>query len=395
MPLADSGRLNFLVVRVVLIITGLGTGGAEMMLLKMLQCMDRMRFTPHVISLTDKAEIGARIESLGIEVEALGMRPGAFSVKRWLRLVARLRALKPDLVHTWMYHADLLGGVAARVAGIPAVAWGLHNSNLDPDKSKRSTRIVMRGCALLSGRIPLRILSCSERARRIHVEAGYCSSKIVVVPNGFDLQRFQPNDEMRVSVRDELGLPRTSLLVGLIARDDPQKNHAGFIRAAALVHEALPDVQFVMAGAGIDATNATLRRAIDDAGLLEVVHMLGRRDDIPRIMASLDVVASSSHSEAFPNVLGEAMACGIPCVVTDAGDSAAIVGDTGRVVPVGDMAAFGRELLALISMPSADRRVLGFKARERVREHFEIGHVVRQYENFYLSLLEGGGTCAA
>src|SRR3712207_6164470 len=148
-------------IRLVFIITGLSTGGAEMMLLKLLAGIDRRRFNPYVISLTDKAQIGRRLEQLGIRVDALGLKPGLSVVRGLGRLVSELRSWRPDLVHTWMYHADLLGGVAARLAGVQALAWGLHNSNLDMDKSKRSTRAVMRTCALLSRHIPHLIFSCS------------------------------------------------------------------------------------------------------------------------------------------------------------------------------------------------------------------------------------------
>lgn len=381
-------------IRIVAIITGLSTGGAEAMLLKMLKRIDRNRYAMHVISLTDKGEIGPRIESLNIPVEALGMRPGVLSVFGFVRLLSRLRVLRPDVVHTWMYHSDLLGGLAARLVGIRNIGWALHNSNLDRDKSKVATRAVMRTCAVASNRIPLRILSCSERARSIHVAAGYCASKMVVVPNGFDLDQFHPDSESRVSVRQELGLAPDTLLVGLIARSDPQKNHMGFVDAARQVQERIQDVHFLLAGSGIDATHPTLMQYIDGVGLRDAFHLMGQRADIPRLMASLDVLVSSSHSEAFPNVLGEAMACGVPCVVTNAGDSADMVGDTGRVVSVGDMASLAREVIRVLDMPPAQRRALGLKARERVRDKYEIGRVVREYEAFYDSLSQTGETCA-
>jgi glycosyltransferase involved in cell wall biosynthesis len=373
--------------KLVFVITGLSTGGAETMLLKLLKGLDRGRFAPQVISLTTQGEIGPLIAARGIPVHALGMKPGRPSLVKFMRLVKLLRGSQPDVVHTVMYHANLLGGLAAWRAGIRAVSWGIHHSDLSPHRNKRATLLVVKFCALTSGWLPRRILSCSERASTIHIDVGYRADKMVVIPNGFDLVLFQPDPVARGSVRVELGLPPDTPLVGLIARDNPQKNHPGFIEAAAMVYEALPQVHFVLVGIGIDQSNRALIQLIDQAGLQGQVHLLGRRDDIPRLMASLDVLASSSFGEAFPNVLGEAMASGVPCVVTDVGDSAEIVGDTGRVVASGDMAGLARHLVALLALPADERGRLGARARERVREHYEIGSVVRRYENFYMRLL--------
>lgn len=373
--------------RLCLIITGLSTGGAETMLLKVLQGLDRRRFAPEVISLTSLGEIGPRLQTMGIAVTALGMRPGRMDAWRFWHLMRHLRRSAPDMVHTWMYHADLLGGLAARLVGVRAIAWSIRHSNLAPEHNKRYTLLVVKACARLSRWVPHRILTCSERARSVHVAAGYCADKMVLIANGFDLTRFVPDAAARVLVRAELGLTPDTPLVGVVARDDPQKNLLGFVLAAAAVHSALPHCHFVLAGQGIDPTHAALGHAIAQAGLQHHVHLLGRRDDVPRLMAALDVLASPSHGEAFPNVLGEAMACEVPCVVTDVGDSADIVGDTGRVVMADDMADLARQLLAVLQMPAEQRQALGARARARVQDCYELGEVTRRYEDFYSELL--------
>ena len=374
--------------KLAIVITGLSGGGAEMMLLKVLERLDRRRFVPHVISLTTRGEIGARIEALGIPVECLGMRSGHFSPTKFLRLVGRLRKLHPDAVHTWMYHADLLGGLAARLAGIREVGWAIRHSNFSSSHSKRSTFWVMKTCAVLSRRIPRRILCCSQIGKDIHVSAGYDKEKMVVIPNGFDLARFRPDADARVSVRAELGLSEDTPLVGLIARLDPHKNHAGFFEAAERIYRSRPDAHFLLAGTGVSSNNVALRRVIQQAGVVGNTHLLGRREDIPRLMAALDVLASSSFGEGFPNVLGEAMACGVPCVVTNVGDSAEIVGETGRVVAPGDMAALAQDIVEVLGLSDKERRALGARARERVQARYRIGSVVRQYEEFYEHLIE-------
>lgn len=355
-----------------------------MMLYKLLQNIDRSRFEPAVISLISRGEMGPRIEGMGIPVIALGMKPGVPNPLVLLRLALLLRQLQPDLVHTWMYHADLLGGLAARLAGCRRVIWGIRHSNLSKTENKRSTLAVVRLCARLSGWLPVQILSCSQRAKEVHAAVGYADEKIHVIPNGFDLSHFAPDATARASVFGELGLPPDAPLVGVVARFDGQKNHLGFVQAAAQLQQQLAQVHFVLAGTGVDSSNAALRTAIATyPGLQARMHLLGRRDDVPRLMAAFDVLASPSHGEAFPNVLGEAMACGLPCVVTDAGDSAEIVGNTGRVVAVGDMAALAQQLLEVLHLPAADKAALGQLARARVQAEYEIGRVVGLYEAFY------------
>ena len=246
---------------------------------------------------------------------------------------------------------------------------------------------MVKACACLSHWIPDKILSCSEAARQIHVDCGYAADKLVVVPNGFDLGYFQPDPLARITVRSELNVSLDTPLVGLIGRFDPQKNHPGFIEAASLLYRRLPTVQFVLAGKGIDEANGDLIRAMEAAGVRHVTHLLGLRSDMPRLIASLDVlVSASSYGEAFPNALGEAMACGVPCTFTDVGDSAYIVGDTGRIVTSGDMAGLALAIESLLLLTSDERLALGKRARTRVAEHFEIGQVVKRYEAFYKEL---------
>jgi glycosyltransferase involved in cell wall biosynthesis len=366
------------------VITNLATGGAETMLLKLLQQIDRKRFKPTVISLMGMGEVGPRISALGIPVYALGMRRGGLPspVMLW-RLWRLLRQTQPDVVHTWMYHADLLGGLAARLAGCRRVVWGIRHSNLSRTENKRSTLWVVNLCAALSKVVPTYILSCSNRARDVHTAVGYAANKLHVIPNGFDLGQFVPDASARASVRAELGLLDDAPVVGLVARYDSQKNHAGFVEAATLLHARMPQVQFVLAGQGIDASNTVLVDAIAQKGLQQHMHLLGRRSDISRLMASFDVLASSSHGEAFPNVLGEAMACGVPCVVTDVGDSAEIVGNTGRVVAARDMAGLANGLFELLALPAAQRAALGEQVRARVAVAYDIGHVAALYMAFY------------
>ena len=345
---------------------------------------------PHVISMIPIGEIGEKLRAHGIPVESLDMRPGVPNPVALIRLIRRLRRLKPDVVHTWMYHADLMGGVAARLAGVSTLAWCIRHSNLATTNNRPQLLAVVKANAFLSHWLPDRILCCSEAARKTHVAFGYATERMFVVPNGFDISRFRPDPNARLSVRVELGLPYDTLLVGLIGRWDPQKNHAGFFSAAAALHLRRPDVHFLLAGKGVDGSNQTIQQTLAANGLLAVTHLLGQRVDVPRLIAALDVLASSSHGEAFSNVVGEAMASGVPCAVTDVGDSAYVVGDTGLVVCSGDMGGLAHAIDSLLEMPVEALRTLGVRARARVSELFEIGNIVRKYEAFYEELASVG-----
>ena len=367
------------------IITDVSTGGAEIMLLKLLSHIDRQLFTARVISLTSSGPIGDRLEALGIPVQVLGMRAGFPDPRAVVHLASWLRSNPPALVQTWMYHADLVGGIAARLAGHPPVIWGIRNSNLYVVHSRRSTRWTVKACALLSNYLPARIVSCSETARRIHIDLGYAANKMLVIPNGFDLDLFRPDPQGRASLRQELGISPEARLVGLVGRFDPQKDHRTFIQAASKVKDRVEGVEFLLCGDGITWENAQLAGWIEERGLRNCFHLLGRREDIPRLSAALDVACSSSaYGEAFSNVLGEAMACGVPCVVTDVGDSAYIVGETGKVVPPRDPSALSGALVEMLELSPDKRLELGVEARKRTQQSFDIHAVVHDYEQLYL-----------
>jgi len=375
-------------IKVVHIITGLEIGGAEMSLFRLLSRLS-VKFQFHVISLTTIGDVGKRIQNLGISVEALGMKAGLPNPLAILKLALKLKGLKPEIVHTWMYHADLMGGLAARLAGVPTLAWAIRNSTLDASKTKFATRAVVRTCALLSCRLPDRIISCSHTARDIHVAVGYDETRFVIIPNGFDLSCFRPDPIAYAEVRHELGIPADAPVIGVVGRFHAQKNHQVFIEAAGILRATRPDVHFVMVGKELENSNSHIAAWLQHAEIENKTHLMGLRNDIPRLTAAFDIATtSSSWGEAFPNVIGEAMACGVPCVVTDVGDASYIVSDTGRVVPPGDMTKLAAAMKDLLALSPAERRTLGARARTRVSEHFEIGNVVRQYEAFYEKLAD-------
>jgi glycosyltransferase involved in cell wall biosynthesis len=368
-------------------------GGAETMLYRLLLYSDRANFEHEVICMTDIGALGEEIRALGVPVRALGMRRGVPNPLHVLRLARWLNLNPPDVVQTWMYQPDLVGGLATRLAGDAPVVWGIHSSYLDPQSVNQLKIWTVRACAWASRWLPTRIVCCSEASRQVHAELGYPTKNMLIIPNGSDLTAFKPDPEARSAVRRELGLREGTPLVGLFARWDPQKDHRTFVRAAALLHARAPDTHFVLCGAadadgiGITSENAQLTEWIDAAGLRSCFHLLGMRRDVPRLSAALDIASlSSSYGEAWPLMVGEAMACGIPCVVTDVGDSASIVGDTGRVVPPRDPAALADAWHELLAVGPYARARLGIAARRRIEEQFSLTSAIAKYEGLYKEL---------
>ncbi|HWE03259.1 MAG TPA: glycosyltransferase [Tepidisphaeraceae bacterium] len=374
-------------VRIVHIINSLTFGGAEAMLCSLLLRTDRDRFEPSVAALIDDMSVAAPLAAAGIPVFTAGMKPGVADPRGMVRLALHLGRKKPAIVQTWMDHSNLIGGVAARAATTAKVVWGIHHSNHVKGVAKRTTLLTVAACATLSRRVPTRIVCCSEHARRVYGKNGFDGERMMVIPNGFDVAAFSPDAGARILIRDELDIATDAIAIGLIARYDPLKDHAGFLHAAAIVARRFPSARFVLCGDRVDQKNRALMATIESLGLGRQCRLLGARNDVAKIYSALDIVASSSISEAFPLVVGEAMSCGVPCAVTDVGDSAMIVGDTGRVVLPGDAGALASAMCELISMGTESREKLGQHARRRVRELFDLGAVTRRYEALYDGLV--------
>mgnify|MGYP001481976058 CR=1 FL=1 len=361
-----------------------------MILLSLLSKINQHIYESKVISLTDVGNIGRKIKKLGVSVHALGMNPGKPSLSCFIRLMKMIRKQNPDLVHTWLPHSALLGGLAAKIVNrkIPVI-WGIFQSNLDRDKNKWHTLFTIKMCALLSWAIPRQIVTDSDMAAIVHQQAGFDSEKFVVIPNGFDTDQYRPDYFERESVRKEIDVPIGTLLVGLIARFDLLKNHKGFIEAIGLLDHKFHNVHFILVGSGIDNENHDLKYWIQQTRNEKAFHLLGERKDIPRLMAALDLMVSSSHGESFPLVIGEAMACGVPCVVTDVGDTARVVGNTGRVVPPDDSKSLAVALEEMLSLTDEERRKLGALARLRVEKKFSIRQKVQLYKKLHTKIARG------
>lgn len=375
--------------KIAYIITGLGVGGAETALYRLLLNIDRSTFKPVVFSLFGESELSYKFSEIGVETYSLKLSTGIFGAFRFFYLVSLLKKINPDVVHTWMYHADLIGSLASRLAGIRKIVWCIRNGSLDPKLMSRITLIVVKLCAIFSKYLPQSIVCCSHSAMELHANAGYQREIMVVIPNGFSLEIFKPNPIYRIDVRREIGIDSNCLLIGLVARFHAHKNHAGFFEMAHnLIKNSNIPFQFVLVGEGLSWDNSLVSNYIASYGLFDNIHLLGRRDDISRLLASLDILVSTSITEAFPNVLGEAMACGVPCVVTNVGDCSYIVGSSGKVVDYWNAHDFASAVVDIANELMFDRERVASAARTRILSMFRLEDVVARYEALYFRIID-------
>jgi len=370
-------------VRICHVITGLNVGGAELALCGLLETLGQPQQT--VVVLGGTSALSARVARFA-ELHHLDMtagRAGPFDLLRLRRLLLA-NNMRPDVIHAWMYHANLMAALAATNMGIPLL-WGIHHSLSDLASEKRKTRAVIRVNALLSGR-PNRIRYVSAVAAEQHRRAGFSSKRTVVIPNGYDTRNFAPDPEERVRIRKELEIPPDAPVIGMVARVHPTKDHANFLQAAERFLAIRPDAFFVLVGEGTD-DDRDLLDAVERRGLRPRVRLCGRRQDVAALNAAFDIATLSSRGEAFPNALAEAMACGTPCVSTDVGDAMMIVGDTGIIVPTNDPAALSDGWARLAALNAAERKALGLRARSRITENFGRQAIGRRFIKLYRELI--------
>jgi glycosyltransferase involved in cell wall biosynthesis len=364
---------------IVFITTGLATGGAEIMLYRILREIDRQQFNPFVIALLGEGKVGTQISSLNIPVYYLNLQEKSSALKSIVYFREIIKRVNPSKLQGWMYHGNLAAQIGQFFSFDKVdVFWSIHNTN--PEVEKVSTRALGFLLKLLS-RYPRNILYVSEASRQQHEKKGFSSYHSKVIPNGFDISRFQPSEKLRRSFRKELLLDNDVVLIGLIARFHPMKDHQTFLKAASIMCQSRTDVYFVLAGSGVNYENSQLSNCIDQLNIRDRVYLLGERHDTDCINAALDVATvSSAYAESFPLVIGEAMASGTPCVVTDIGASAEIVGNTGVVVPPRSPEKLFQGWSKILDLNFEEKVNMDILARERIIKLFSLDKVVDQYE---------------
>jgi glycosyltransferase involved in cell wall biosynthesis len=380
-PVPRSGRP----LTVVHVITGLGVGGAESQLAALVRASDRARIVHHVISLTDLGPVGEELAATGARVDVVGMRVTRPDPRDVIRLRALLGRSGADVVQTWLYHSDLVGGLVARSLGLPVV-WNVRMTWMDEVATKPSTIKVARLCARLSRRVPHQIVFNSEAGLATHEAHGYFTGRALVLENAVELARFIAAPDAANGLRRELGIAEDAFVVGHVARFDPQKGHAILLRALPAILERHPTVHLVMVGEGCSVDDDRIATMVASSGAPERVHLLGPRSDIATVTAGFDVaVSASTYGESFPNAVVEALACEVPVVTTDVGAARELVARDGRVVPPGSATALAAAVGDILALSKQERRDLGRSGRSRFTGN-DVEHMAARYAALYESV---------
>lgn len=367
--------------KIVHVITGLNNGGAEGVLFRL--CTHDKKNQHIVISMMDHGKYGPLLLDNDVQVYSLNMPRGKLTFKGIKQLYSLIKIQKPDIVQTWMSHADLVGGLIAKIAGVKKVFWNVRHSDLDSKKSSKKTLAVIRFCSYLSNYIPHKIICCAYKAYDVCLNAGYPKDKMIVISNGYDLSSLGFDLEGAEKIKEELKIYSDLFLIGMVARYDPAKNHLGLIEAFKRVNDLYPDTRLILVGRDVNDENLELSALIKKLNIHNKVYLLDQRTDINSIMSMLDVhVLSSSFGEGFPNVLAEAMAASTPCVTTDVGDAAVIVSNKGWVVPIDDTIGLSDGFIKAYNLKNSDNWIeLKNSCRVHISENFCIKEMVKKYNS--------------
>jgi glycosyltransferase involved in cell wall biosynthesis len=386
---------------VVHVATNLELGGAQRMLLKLVEAGVSAATTTHVVTLMPAGALGPALAATGARLHSLDLARGGFSPMAAVRLASLLRQLQPDLVQGWMYHGNLAASVGLALArGLErrcaraALLWNIRGALDAPERERWLTRQIVRLGARLSGR-PEAIVYNAEVAARQHEAIGYRAQRRQVIGNGFDPDRFAPDPEAKGNLRARLGLGPNSVLIGIAAEWRPMKDHATLLAAMRRLVDFGLDVDLVLLGAGTAADSPTLVHHVAANGLGGRVHGLGPTLDAAPVIAGFDIaVLASAWGEGFPNFIGEAMASGVPCVATDSGDCRRVIGAAGQVVPVRDPAALADALATLVRTSAGERVRLGRLGRERILSHYSMTAIAAEYRSLYAECIARRGVRA-
>lgn len=376
--------------KVLHVIPRLAVGGAEIVLEQLLSHPQSDSHINKVLCFGRPTEIGTRLSKRGIEVQYFGVEPG--KARSFLRLFLTRRSIadfQPDIIQTWMYHANLLTGWLTLFSKKIPIVWAIHQDISDSSWIKLSTKVVIKVGAIFSALIPEKIVSVSDRAVESHSNIGYPREKFRIVHNGFEVNMDSASSLDNVSPIGALGLGEETKLIGFFARFHEMKDHSNFLAAAEIVSSEMKDVHFILAGSQMDIENSFLVEELGARGLSSNVHLLGQRTDVAKLLAELDIYSISSRSEGFPLSVGEAMAAGVPCVVTDVGDAAKLIGETGLIVPPKNPVALADAWLKLLDKSSRERQLMGKAARKRILDNYSLDKMVADYYALYAEVLRG------
>jgi glycosyltransferase involved in cell wall biosynthesis len=371
---------------VVLLIRSLNRGGAERQLALLATGLDPADWRVRVVTFYPGGpiwdELAARPSVELVSLEKRGRWDNLAPTRRLSRL---LDAWAPAILHCYMPEPSIVGTIAGRRAGVPAIVWGVRSSNVDYRQYGWFNWATARVAARMSGRADL-IIANSDAGRAHHIAQGYPATRMMTIPNGIDTDRFQPSDDARVAARQRWQLGE-GVVIGVVARLDPMKGHPVLLEALGSVVRQVPGVRVVCVGGGAPGYAHHLAAETRRLNLDGVVRWTGELDELHALVPAFDLVCSPSvFGEGFSNAIAEAMACECPCVVTNVGDSAAIVGDTGLVVAPGDAEGLADALVTMARLTVADRQARGRLARARVVNTFSLHAMILRTASVYRDL---------
>ena len=372
--------------KIVHIIMSLNIGGAELMLKRLvLHSHQKEQFEHIIITLTDLGVMGPELQNEGITVHTLGMKSLATEPLIFLKLQRLLKKIKPDVVQTWMYHSDLLGGLAAKSVGVKKIVWGIRTTDVSQGPSKLTVHL-SKLCAKLSYYIPNTIVCAAHVSKDYHVNIGYDESKMNVIPNGFDIEALSATDEDGLEIRQQNNLSVEDIVIGSVGRFDPVKNQKLFVDVAAILLKEYPDLKFMIVGRDNTVGNNELMSWINDYDIADSFRLLGERDDVPKCLKAMDIFCLHSKTEGFPNVLVEALAAGLLCVSADVGDARQILDKYGSLVTeynsLGLVAAIKHNI---IQLDGSDKIIENNKnlALKHVRDNYSIENIHIDFSNLW------------
>ncbi len=373
--------------RVVHCITGLSGDGAQRMLLRLADGLQRRGVENFVVSLSNREPLADAFEARGIPVHTVNVSPNLKGIAALFKLRSLLSELSPDLLQGWMYHANLLLSLLRPFVSrrIP-VAWNMRRGTENLDDLKFATRMVVHANRWLSSR-PDRIIYCTPESRGQHEALGFNRERGIVIGNGFDLDQFAKSPTSRRSVRERFGVADTDILIGNIGRDDIAKGRTYLIDAFAAVLTWIPQARLMLVGRGMSDTNPELRRLLVSSSVASRVILVGEYSPSSELYPAMDILCSSSVAEGFPNVIAEAMCCEVPCVATDVGNTRELLDGVGVVVPPRSAACLAEALAAVCREGREAWDERGARGRSRISERYSLDRVVDEYAQLYSEMM--------
>lgn len=354
------------------VIGSLDVGGAERFLVELTNGLKTEKITQKVVALKQGGRLTPILRKSDIEVIEVG-----FQVRSIWKLLLQLRRNRNIIIQTWLYHSDLFASLLIRCFADNPILWGVHNGTVARERFNWKTWYTMKTCARISHWLPTKIVCCATKSSELHIGLGYRREKFVVINNGIDCDKFSGK------VSHNLPKGEGECWIGMGARLDPVKRYDLFFRVASEVVKVAPNVRFIAFGRGIQEEAPHIVGWKKEYQLKDQVLCLGEVDDVPSTLGMLDIYLSTSDVEAFPLGIAEAMAMGLPCVVTDVGDSAKLLADGGSVAPAGDLDLIVSHLLNLVQMKPAERTAVGLRGKARIRSEYSLDKTAQAYANLY------------